>query len=104
MTLEKVPARSFVVEPERLESVEAILRKYPAINANEREVVFSFLRKGAMRDRDMLTFNMELADALNAFKRDNGRELSLNMRELFVIWGIVALAIASAIWIGLSGS
>ncbi len=104
LILEKIQRRAFAVDAERLTEIEAILARYPGIDSHEREEVLQFLRKGPVRDRSLLTANRVVADSLDAFRRDNDRDLSWDPTEVFAVLAIVAIAIAISAWLLVSGS
>lgn len=74
-------ARSAIAhDPNRLEEVQRLLRRYPDIDAQEHDRVGKFLRHGAPLDLGLLSSNPELWSAAAAYKTHNPHYFALGRR------------------------
>lgn len=83
------------VDRSRLERIEGLLRRYPALTDGEIEDVLLFLRKGPALEIGLLTGNEALRPQLDRFRADHRGELSIGAREIVVIAVILALLVAA---------
>jgi hypothetical protein len=60
--------RSIAHDPNRLDEVQALLKRYPDLSEEERDRVGNFLRHGAPLDLGLLSSDPELWRAAGAFK------------------------------------
>ena len=83
------------VDRERLERIERLLKRYPALTDGEIEDVLLFLRKGPTLEIGLLTGNEGLRPKLDHFRADHRGELSIGAREIAAIAVIVALLVVA---------
>lgn len=89
--MSNIPKRSVAVDADRLAQIESLLSQYPNLNQDERQQILQFLRKAPILDRGLLTGNQSVAWALEAFRHDHDKELSLGWREFLMVAAVAVL-------------
>jgi len=90
------PGRGLPVDRDRLDHIEALLARYPALTEHEIHEILLFLRKGKALEIGFLTSNEALKPRLDRFRADHARDLSIGKRELAIV-GIVMLILLAAV-------
>lgn len=90
------PAQSLPVDRNRIDRIEGLLERYPALTDPELHEILLFLRKGRALEIGFLTGNKRVKPQLDRFRADHARDLSLGKRELAIV-GLVALALLAAV-------
>ena len=87
-------------ERDRIDRIEGLLRRYPALTDDELHEVLAFLRRGSVLEVGLLTGRDDIRSQLDRFRADHKRALSIGVRELAVIAIIVValLAVAALLW------
>ena len=97
---ETTPARSAPVDRVRIERVEALLTRYPALTDGEIHEIILFLKEGPALDVGLLTGTDAIKPQLDRFRTEHARALSIGTRELAIV-GIVMLvllALVALLW------
>jgi hypothetical protein len=97
---ETTPARSAPVDRARIERVEALLTRYPALTDGEIHEIILFLKRGTALDNGLLTSIDGIKPQLDRFRAEHARALSIGTRELAIV-GIVMLillAVVALLW------
>jgi hypothetical protein len=77
--------RAIAHNPESIEEVQELLRRYTDINEQERDRVAEFLRHGAPIDVGLLSSDPELWRAAGAFKAHHPQYFTLS-RRFYIGW------------------
>lgn len=79
------------IEPIRLSTVEASLKRYPSISRNEIKDISSFIRTASIIDLYLLRSNRSLSSNLAQFKKDYRAELRLQRSDYVALATVVTL-------------
>lgn len=82
---------------ERMERVEALLRRYPDLADGERDELFAFVRGGPALEIGLLSGKDDLKPQLDRFRADHARALSIGAREIAVIAALVIVVVVAVI-------
>lgn len=97
---ETTPARSAPVDRARIERIETLLTRYPALTDGEIHEIILFLKKGTALDVGLLTSIEAIKPQLGRFRAEHARALSIGTRELAVVLIVmlVLLAAVALLW------
>lgn len=86
------------IDHEVVDRMEALLRRYPAIDATEREALLRFLREGRIIDKGMLSSREGMGDKLRAFETEHAGALGLSPAANAAMFIIGVLLLAAICW------
>jgi len=84
------------VDRDRIERIEKLLQRYPALTDGEMHEILMFLKKGPALEIGLLTGNDGIRPALARFRTDHARSLEPSGREIAIILAIIAIVVAAA--------
>ncbi|HEU0134341.1 MAG TPA: hypothetical protein VFR28_05920 [Allosphingosinicella sp.] len=77
-------------EQSRRARIEALLKRYPDIDAGETGEILHFLKKGPPLEAALLTTNDRLRPKLDSFREDHRADFSLGLKHYLAVAIIVA--------------
>jgi hypothetical protein len=86
------------IEHSTVDRMEALLRRYPAIDAAEQEELLRFMQKGRIMDKGVLSSRDGMGEKLRAFEAEHASALGLGPLH-WVMIGIGVLAFVAICWL-----